>query len=355
MRSRRLVEVLLVVFACLAGGDLECRHDERTPAQARGQILYAQMCAVCHGTFGEGYAADRAPALSHPELLASANDELLRETIADGRPGTTMSAWSRLRGGPLDAADTEAVVAFLRSWQRVPPARLDERPLDGDSTRGAPVFARECAACHGPHGIEGPEVHIGSYGLLDAASNGFLRQVIRVGRAGTPMRAFGGALSERGVDDVIAVLRRVTPEAIVRSPWPSGQTPPIPLGPVPLHPHGPEPQGFRAQPAFTSVDVVKAQLDRGARMAILDARAPSDYAEEHIAGAVSVPFYDPSPYLSSLPTNAWLVCYCACPHAESGQLAAKLVSSQFSKVTVLDEGLWVWKARGFAVHTGLAP
>jgi cytochrome c oxidase cbb3-type subunit III len=127
--------------------------------------------------------------------------------------------------------------------------------------------------------------------------------------------------------------------------------PPIPLGPVPLNPKGPEPQGFARFPGVTSVDVVHAQLKRGARMALLDARAPSDYANEHIAGAVSVPFYDPSPYLKHLPKNAWLVSYCACPHAESKTLAQKLTDAGFTKVTVLNEGLGVWKARGYPVHT----
>jgi cytochrome c oxidase cbb3-type subunit 3/ubiquinol-cytochrome c reductase cytochrome c subunit len=248
------------------------------------------------------------------------------------------------------------VVAYLRSWQGRASADLDERPLAGDSARGAPVYARECARCHGPHGLEGPEEHVGSYALLDLATNGFLRRAIRDGRPGTPMPAFGAALGEQGVDDVIAVLRRLPPADRMEHPlWPAVRPPPIPLGPVPLNPRGPEPAGFREHPANTPVDVVKGQLDRGARMAILDARAPSDYAIGHIAGAVSVPFYDPSPYLASLPRDAWLVCYCACPHAESGQLAGKLAEARFPKVTVLDEGLGVWKARGYAVHAGVKP
>ncbi len=90
-------------------------------------------------------------------------------------------------------------------------------------------------------------------------------------------------------------------------------------------------------------------------MALLDARAPSDYQREHIAGAVSVPFYDPDGYFSQLPRDAWLVCYCACPHAESGQLAKKLVDAGFTKVTVLDEGLGVWKKKGYGVVEGASP
>jgi cytochrome c oxidase cbb3-type subunit 3/ubiquinol-cytochrome c reductase cytochrome c subunit len=106
---------------------------------------------------------------------------------------------------------------------------------------------------------------------------------------------------------------------------------------------------------MTSVDVVKAELDRGARLGLLDARAPSDYVTGHIAGAVSVPFYDPDPYFASLPKDAWLVCYCACPHAESGQLASKLAKNGFTEVTVLDEGFNVWRTRNYPTRAGAAP
>jgi cytochrome c oxidase cbb3-type subunit 3/ubiquinol-cytochrome c reductase cytochrome c subunit len=101
--------------------------------------------------------------------------------------------------------------------------------------------------------------------------------------------------------------------------------------------------------------VIKHELEHGAKMAILDARAPSDYTNEHIAGAVSVPFYEPEPYFPNLPRDAWLVAYCSCPHAESGTLAQKLVSAGFKKVTVLDEGLGYWKKQGYATHTGIDP
>jgi cytochrome c oxidase cbb3-type subunit 3/ubiquinol-cytochrome c reductase cytochrome c subunit len=90
-------------------------------------------------------------------------------------------------------------------------------------------------------------------------------------------------------------------------------------------------------------------------MSLLDARAPSDYASEHIAGAVSVPFYDPDPYMPSLPRDSWIVCYCACPHAESGQLAQRLMAKGFTKVTVLDEGFGFWRTRKYPTHTGVDP
>jgi cytochrome c oxidase cbb3-type subunit 3/ubiquinol-cytochrome c reductase cytochrome c subunit len=169
------------------------------------------------------------------------------------------------------------------------------------------------------------------------------------------MPAFGDTLGDSDIEDLIALLRSWQISTASTPRLPPARPPPIPLGPVPLNPRGPEPVGLRPHPSTTPADIIKAQLDRGARMALLDARAPSDYVFEHIAGAVSVPFYDPDPYLSALPRDAWLVCYCACPHAESGQLAQKLVAKGFGKVTVLDEGLGVWKMRKYETRSGVDP
>jgi cytochrome c oxidase cbb3-type subunit 3 len=320
----------------------------------RGRELYDKMCAVCHGPNGEGYRADQAPRIAHPAFLSAVNDAYLRRAIAHGRPGTTMSAWSTERGGPLSNADVDAMVALLRSWSQAPAARLDERPLSGDAQRGKAVYAEECARCHGERGVDGPNIHIGNPQFLTGASNGFLRDAIRKGRFGTSMPGFEDSLGNDRIEDVVALLRtfQQTPSLAQHLP---ARPPPVPLGPVALNPKGRAPVGFSAYPGMTSADTVKAQLDAGARFALLDARAPSDYATEHIAGAVSVPFYDPTPYIEKLPKNAWLVCYCACPHSESGELARKLVEAGFTKVTVLDEGLRVWKQKSYPTRTGDKP
>ncbi len=355
MLRRTLVQVMLVTLLAVASGTLECGGVAPTSMERRGAYVYGRMCAVCHGPEGKGYAADRAPSLTHPDFLAAVEDGYLRVAILEGRSGTTMSAWSSFRGGPLSNNDGNAVVAWLRSWSDGPPARLDSRPpTGGDPARGADTFARECAACHGARGVDGTFVGIGSPDLLHAASDGFLRQAIHDGRPGTPMPSFAATLGDRGIDDVLAALRewqRKAPPSLK----PPAKLPPLPLGPVPLNPHGPEPEGFTANPETTPMDVVKAQLDRGARMALLDARAPSDYIFEHIAGGVSVPFYDPDPYVAQLPRDAWLVCYCSCPTAESGTLARKLQEKGFQKVTILREGLRGWKPKGYPLRSGFDP
>jgi cytochrome c oxidase cbb3-type subunit 3/ubiquinol-cytochrome c reductase cytochrome c subunit len=321
-----------------------------SPEAVRGGELYGQMCAVCHGAAGEGYVADQAPRLAQPEFLSSVSDDYLREAIANGRHDTTMSAWARIRGGPLKPADIDAVVLFIRGWQQRPSVKLDEAPLKGDARAGAEVFEDQCAKCHGSRGVGGPQEGIGGAELLASASNGFLRAAIRDGRPGTPMPAFKSTLGAQGVENVIAALRSF------QAPAPAGRAAtaplPLPVGLMPLNPKGPEPSGFKLYSEMTPAAVIHAQLERGARFAILDARAPSDYLHEHITGAVSVPFYDPTPYLSELPKDVWLVCYCACPHAESGQLAQKLRDNGFAKVAVLDEGLPFWKVKGYPVTIG---
>lgn len=345
-----LALLVMAAAAALAG----CKKAAPPPEKlTRGAELYGRMCAVCHGASGEGYKADQAPRLAQPDFAASVSDAFLREAISNGRQGTVMSAWAKERGGPLTADDVNELIKFLRTWRKGPPVTLDEGPLKGDAAKGENVFARECFRCHGSRGVGGPNLHIGNPQLLMSASDGYLRYSIKTGRPGTLMPSFEKTLAPGDIEDLTTMLRSWSfPPAPPPAPAPP---PPIPLGPVPLNPHGPDPVGFKVTPATTPMDVIHAQLVRGARMAILDARAPSDYMNQHIAGAVSVPFYDPSPYLAKLPKSSWLVCYCACPHAESGTLASKLLAAGFKKVTVLDEGLGAWSNKKYPVNAGEKP
>lgn len=352
---RRLLSGLGILTACVAGGSLECHQAELSAAEAHGRDVYGRMCTVCHGTRGEGYRADQAPGIGRPAFLESATDASLRSAILEGRFGTTMSAWSTSRGGPLTPADADAVVAFLRTLHHRPKPVLDESPLYGDTTRGQAIYDRECSSCHGAKGVGGPNVHIGGRELLSTSSNGFLRHAIRDGRPGTPMPAFGQKLKRQDVEDVIAALRSYQTPPTPPPRLPPSRPPPIPLGQVPLNPHGPEPKGFKAYPDKTPGDVIKAELDRHAKLAILDARAPSDYTNEHIAGAVSVPFYDPTPYFAKLPKDTWLVAYCSCPAAESGMLADALIKGGFKKVTILAEGIGYWRTKNYGTNKGTEP
>jgi mono/diheme cytochrome c family protein len=174
----------------------EVKPAELDPADAmvaEGAALYARMCAVCHGESGEGYKADQAPALRQQDFLAAVSDDFLGMSIADGRKGTSMSAWFIERGGPLSERDIAALILFLRSWQTKPPISLDQRPVHGDEQRGKTLFEQHCASCHGP---QGKYVRILGRQFLSLASNGYLRQVLRDGRPSAPRigRMIGGTL-----------------------------------------------------------------------------------------------------------------------------------------------------------------
>ena len=99
-----------------------------------------------------------------------------------------------------------------------------------------------------------------------------------------------------------------------------------------------------------SVNDLAAALDAGARLGLLDARPPGDWAQERIAGAVSLPFYAADELAGRLPDDVWLVAYCGCPHAESELLVESLEKTGLSRLKVLDEGFYQWKARGLPLE-----
>ena len=318
---------------------------------ARGKLLYGRYCNFCHGETGAGYAADQAPALAGNDLLTLATDDFLRDAIVKGRPGTTMSPWSIARGGPLGYEDASAIVAHLRTWQKNPSVSAEERKVAGKAERGAPLFAAHCASCHGTKGSDGKYGALSNPELLASATDGFLATTIEHGRAGTPMPAFAQKLTTEQVDDVVALLR-----SWQRPPDEAAPLPPKPgaLVSVVLNPRGPQP-AFEAKTDFVKVDIVKAEVDRHASMIILDARPPADYARMHIAGAISVPFYQVEPFVNQIPKDRYVLTYCGCPHAESGKLRDALRQLGYPRVAVLDEGINVWRDRGYPVRGGAKP
>ena len=226
MQRLRHLAQLLISIGIASVSLLGCHPSERALAEKHGAVVYQKMCGVCHGSKGDGYKADRAPAVTHPEFLASVSDEFLRQAIAAGRRGTTMSAWGIPSGGPLTPKDVDAVVAFLRSWERHPRAILDESKLAGDAQRGEETYTRECVRCHGPRGIGGTYLNIGKPQLLGTASNGFLRHAIRKGRPGTAMLGYHATLGDAAIDDVITAMRAWETEANAPPPYVHPTPPP---------------------------------------------------------------------------------------------------------------------------------
>src|SRR5262249_61248157 len=107
-RYRRRRAALLAALAVTLVARAHAENAPATGPAARGRELYDTMCAVCHGPNGEGYRADQAPRIAHPDFLSAVNDDYLRNAIAQGRPGTTMSAGGKDRGAPPSARGDDA-------------------------------------------------------------------------------------------------------------------------------------------------------------------------------------------------------------------------------------------------------
>ena len=95
----------------------------------RGKNLFAQYCAHCHGAHGEGghgtgvtFSRPRdlpimPPALNNPGFLAAASDQMIKQTLMEGRAGTPMISFLKVG---LKEQDIDDIVSYIRSMQKEP-------------------------------------------------------------------------------------------------------------------------------------------------------------------------------------------------------------------------------------------
>jgi cytochrome c oxidase cbb3-type subunit 3 len=207
----------------------------RAPAEVSDfNQLYTQNCAGCHGAGGRLGAAR---SLNDPLYQSFVTDDALRQVVSQGRPGTSMPAFSQQAGGGLTDRQIELLISGMRSqWSRpdvfrgteIPPystagAALssnadtanvaDPDPANasppGDSLRGAAAYQTYCARCHGTDGAGGSAGSIIDPNFLKLVSDQGLRTSVVVGRAdlGKPdwrLNLPGRPMSQQEIDDVIA-------------------------------------------------------------------------------------------------------------------------------------------------------
>jgi cytochrome c oxidase cbb3-type subunit 3 len=180
-----------------------------------GSALYIRHCAACHGDKGSGGVG--VP-LSLPSFLDSVDDRFLALTIRHGRPGRVMPAFS-----VLSDAQVNAIVDFMRGWSKQPAPVYELTPVTGDAEHGKELFAGHCAGCHGASGEGGKGTGVtlsrhrdqpiiapalGNSGFLLAATDAMIKQTLKSGREGTPMRSFlEQGLSEQDIDDLVSYIR----------------------------------------------------------------------------------------------------------------------------------------------------
>jgi mono/diheme cytochrome c family protein/rhodanese-related sulfurtransferase len=324
----------------------ESKAPAPTSQVASGEALYKKYCKLCHAADGTGYAADNAPSLVSQNFLRSATDAFITEGIRMGRPGTAMAAYGSLRGGPLDDSQIAAIVAFLRSKGPYP-VPIPETPLVGNGVRGAKLFAEHCLECHGDETKRGTAPSLHNPEFLANARPAFLRFAIEHGRPPTPMPAFTGKLSNDEIGDLVSFLHRLAPRGPASPPV---LNPKVPDDlPVVINPKGSHATFTLRDDRYVSADQVKRALDEKRRIVILDARPASDWIQFRIPGAISFPHHQTAA-IERIPNDGtWVVAYCACPHHASGEVVDELRKRNYPKTAVLDEGILVWRNRGYPI------
>lgn len=312
------------------------------PDLVSAQASYTRLCAPCHADDGTGYRADFAPSLVNPTFLESATDEFLQRSIVFGRPGTSMGAYGKALGGPLDDTAVTGLVAWIRA--KGPQARPLAPVGKGTAARGAETYQKYCLSCHGDAKARGEAPHLANLQFLTVASDAFIKHAIVQGRPKTKMLAFGTVMSDADIDDVVAYVRQLGTASTAPTllPEPTGKEPLV------LNPKGGDPQWKPHDEKFIGVDDVAAALKAGKRMIVIDARPPSDWRRVHITGAVSIPYHDMA-RLSEVPKGVYVVAYCACPHHLSGIVVDELRKRGHERAYVLDEGINIWHQRGYPV------
>ncbi len=195
---------------------------DKAAAVSAGQKLFANNCAPCHGSDGEG---DVGPALNDKQFLTTAADDTIFSVISSGVPGSEMPAWNQSHGGPLTDEDVRQLVVFIRAWEPNAPDRK-AAPAVGDPARGAKIFADICSVCHGQNGVgTGRAPALNDPSRLLQLDDEWYRNTITQGRLAKGMPTWGTVLSPAQITDVIALFdtwRQQAGVAAPATPAPSG-------------------------------------------------------------------------------------------------------------------------------------
>jgi mono/diheme cytochrome c family protein len=224
-RAALLSTGVLLVGLAVAGG-----HAAPAPAAdaRRGEALYAARCAVCHGPAGRGDGPAEFVLFPKPRDLTSGkfkirststvptDDDLFR-VVTGGIPGTAMPGWAS-----LTETERRDLVAYVKTlspvFENQAAAKVTPVPTPPDPTpallaAGKQLYAdAECLKCHGAGGRgdgESADTLRDEWGApiipYDFTIGGRMKagntvtdvyRTLRNGIGGTPMPAYGDALSE---------------------------------------------------------------------------------------------------------------------------------------------------------------
>jgi cytochrome c oxidase cbb3-type subunit III len=146
---------MMAQLAAATPQDIEAKPELLDFARALGRRAFADNCAPCHGAGGGG--ARGYPNLTDDDWLWGGTLKDIQQTITHGvRSGDdeghqgSMPAFGR--DAILKQDEISAVADYVRSLSGLPATP------GADLTRGAKIFADNCAVCHGPQGKGNREV-----------------------------------------------------------------------------------------------------------------------------------------------------------------------------------------------------
>ena len=224
MKARSGAGLLLAACSLLSWGCLgKPKGDEIPKATISTNFhdLYSNNCSGCHGENGMKGAG---PRLNDPVYLAVVSKQDIYNVLQNGRPGTTMPAFSKAHGGPLFDEQINALADGVKGWARpvdfkgatVPTYSVDQAP-PGNLQHGQAAYMKYCMACHGYGKFKGAAGAILDPSYLALASNQWLRTTMIVGRPdwGMPnwlQRNPKNPMSDQDISDVTAWVATYRPK-----------------------------------------------------------------------------------------------------------------------------------------------
>src|SRR4029453_16679161 len=167
------------------------------PSAARGEALYRENCAGCHGAAGDGGGEEAkrlglAPAsFTDPSFMRGETPRDFFNVISVGRRRAGMPEWA----DALSVQQRWDTVAYLWTLSHSR-ATLAE---------GQGLYQVQCAGCHGAEGAgDGPQAarlltpvpHLRQSARLTDESDARLMAIVTTGVAGTAMPGFGSVLTD---------------------------------------------------------------------------------------------------------------------------------------------------------------
>lgn len=98
------------------------------------------------------------------------------------------------------------------------------------------------------------------------------------------------------------------------------------------------------------VDYIRAQYERGRKLAAVDLRSRDEYRQGHLPGAQSLPMDQLTARFQEVPRTDLVVLYCDCTRSEVERAYWFLRQRGYRNLSVLESGFAAWVQRGYPVE-----